>query len=213
FPQMYEHIKKVELFIGQKIETIIPSRHPFYLMTGHPSNNRTYGKRNGMGWPTHLRRWCTTEKRNALNKWRRETANNGTFFIGIASDENRPLDDKNKYPLVGGNITEEKALQMCYDNGFDFGGLYTHFKRVSCWCCPLGGKRRAKILYEYFPELWGKIKFIQIALFHDFGGHENFLENKSYVELEKEFDEYGQIDMFKEPVKHFDFKEYIENKY
>ena len=34
-------------------------------------------------------------------------------------------------------ITEAKALQICYDQGFDWGGLYEIYHRASCWCCPL----------------------------------------------------------------------------
>jgi len=193
FPQMYDHIKLVEKKTGFKIDKITP-RLPFdYLMTEKETNNKTYGKRPGFGWPTMLRRWCTAEKRGALNKWKRQFKD-ATFYIGIAADEDRPLIDDNKYPLVENNITEDLALKMCYDNGYDFGGLYNHFKRVSCWCCPLGGKRRAKILWEYYPELWKEIKDIQSIKLIE--GHENFIEGKQYNDLEMEFEGHNQIKLF-----------------
>lgn len=139
-----------------------------------------------------LRRWCTAEKRNALNKWKRQFAD-ATFYIGIAADEDRPIVDENEYPLIDYGITESSALQMCIDNGYDFRGLYAYFRRASCWCCPLGGKRRAKILWEHYPELWDKIKENQKRM-HE--SHECFIEKRTYRGLEEEFSEYGQIKLF-----------------
>lgn len=197
FPQMEEHILKFEKYIGIKIERIFPERHFFYLMTEHRVHNNSYGGyRNGYGWPTMLRRWCTAEKKKALYKWKRSLSKDAIFFVGIAANESRPLDPTKRYPLVEYGITEKDSLQICYNHGFDFGGLYQYFDRVSCWCCPLGGKKRAKILYKHFPELWEKIKWIQKFAFHDFGDHQNYLEGKSYVDLENEFNDYGQMKLF-----------------
>lgn len=196
FPEMYAHIAKVSEYIGVEIEFIIPDRHPFYLMTSHPVNNRSYGGiRYGYGWPTHFRRWCTAEKRTALNKWIRKYAG-ATWFIGIAADEDRPMAPGKRYPLVEAGISEDQALKMCYEAGFNFGGLYRHFKRVSCWCCPLGGKKRARILWEYYPELWAKLKTIQDVLFHDWGNHQEFIEGVTYTDLELEFSGNGQLTLF-----------------
>jgi len=55
-------------------------------------------------------------------------------------------------------MTETDCLQYCYDRGYNWGGLYEHFKRVSCWCCPLQSLEELRQLYKYYPELWQKLK-------------------------------------------------------
>lgn len=55
-------------------------------------------------------------------------------------------------------MTEKEALQRCYDRGFNWGGLYEIFKRVSCWCCPLSNLQELYNLYIYFPEFWIELK-------------------------------------------------------
>lgn len=49
-------------------------------------------------------------------------------------------------------------MNYCYERGYDFGGLYKIFKRVSCWCCPLQSFAELRKLYENFPDLWQKLK-------------------------------------------------------
>jgi 3'-phosphoadenosine 5'-phosphosulfate sulfotransferase (PAPS reductase)/FAD synthetase len=55
-------------------------------------------------------------------------------------------------------VTEGMALKYCYDKGFDWGGLYTHFDRASCWCCPLKNERELYMLYSFYPDLWEELK-------------------------------------------------------
>lgn len=68
------------------------------------------------------------------------------------------INEKIIFPLIDINMTEQMALQYCYKCGWDFGGLYNFFDRVSCWCCPLQSKDEVYILIEKFPELWEKLK-------------------------------------------------------
>ena len=67
-----------------------------------------------------------------------EKRKNALNFIGIAADEtHRCKDDPhNCYPLVEWGITETQALQLCYNRGYDWGGLYEIYRRASCWCFP-----------------------------------------------------------------------------
>ena len=62
-----------------------------------------------------------------------------------------------KYPLVEWGITEAQALQICYDRGYDFGGLYEIYNRASCWCCPFQRIGELRKLRKYHPELWAKL--------------------------------------------------------
>ena len=43
-------------------------------------------------------------------------------------------------------------------SGYDWDGLYEHFKRVSCWCCPLQSLTELRELHQHFPELWEQLK-------------------------------------------------------
>lgn len=55
-------------------------------------------------------------------------------------------------------MTEKDCLSYCYDKGFDWGGLYEIFHRVSCWCCPLQALSELRKLYEHFPDLWAQLR-------------------------------------------------------
>ena len=54
-------------------------------------------------------------------------------------------------------ITEAEALAYCYSKGFRWGGLYEHFQRVSCYCCPLARMDELYNIYKYYPELWANM--------------------------------------------------------
>ena len=61
------------------------------------------------------------------------------------------------YPLVEWGMTEQDCLDYCYARGYDWGGLYQAFKRVSCWCCPLQPLSELRILRKEYPELWSRL--------------------------------------------------------
>lgn len=175
FPAMYEHIRKVEKDIGRKI-TVVKSEHSFeYLMFDLPIKRKEdspiikkYGEHyTGYGWAGSRLRWCTSRLKDMprdrfLRSLKKEY--NIIEYIGIAADEGYRLERErnqmtnHRHPLVDWGMTEADCLQYCYDKGYDWGGLYTHFSRVSCWCCPLQPLAELKELYHYFPELWKKLK-------------------------------------------------------
>lgn len=155
FPQMYEHWKKVEEYTGRKINVIHPKKS-FYDWMINTEVVRSFGPnkgevhRVGYGWPSVMRRWCTRQKINALNRGARRA----TRYIGMASDEPHRIKLDGNYPLATWGITEADALQYCYDRGFDWGGLYNHFDRVSCFCCPLQSLKNLRVLRQHYPSLW-----------------------------------------------------------
>lgn len=164
FPQMYEHIKKVDNYIfenyGKKIEVIKEERGFNYWMFDHiKTKGKNKGER-GYGWANARIRWCTKYLKTwTCNKYLKNFDH--INYIGIAFDEpNRHLKIKPNeiHPLYDWGITEKQALEYCYSKGFDWGGLYENFDRVSCWCCPLKGVKELKILWEKYPDLWKKLK-------------------------------------------------------
>lgn len=172
FPAMYEHIVKVEKNIGQKI-TIIKPEHSFeeYMFDVPVRRSvdspvvRKYGAQPyGSSWPGPRVRWCTDRlKMKPLARFLRDLRKQYEIieYIGIAFDEQYRLDRKSnqnpnyRYPLVDWGWTEDYCLQYCYNRGYDWDGLYEHFKRVSCWYCPLQSLSELRELHQYFPEQRG----------------------------------------------------------
>jgi 3'-phosphoadenosine 5'-phosphosulfate sulfotransferase (PAPS reductase)/FAD synthetase len=171
FPAMYRHIEKVKKIVedaGIKF-THLRNQDSFdYLMFEHKVNVRNSSKNKiGYSWAGSGQRWCTSKlKTDPINRWLRylRSQYNVIQYIGIAADEgcrlHRENNQKNdhRHPLVDWNWDEETCLKYCYDCGFDWEGLYTLFKRVSCWCCPLQSLEELRKLRKHFPELWEELK-------------------------------------------------------
>ena len=191
FPSLYEHIDKVEKHIGRKIIRVKAEHDFLYYLSEY---RRTKGSRvdiKGLGFPDHRVRWCTKElKTKPIMAFFKKNYSDCELveYHGIAYDE-RERTQKNqqynrtiKYPLVYWKMTSKDALDYCYANGFDWGGLYHHFSRLSCWCCPLKRMEEYKYLYQYYPELWDRLRYMESVSFR------KFLSRYSVAELENKFD-------------------------
>ncbi|HJZ06317.1 MAG TPA: phosphoadenosine phosphosulfate reductase family protein [Patescibacteria group bacterium] len=166
WPQMAEHINLVEKNTGIKIQRV-KHKVDFYDMakTLQPNNKEING------WPTPMMRWCTLLKlltiRQALREYRPYI-----FYFGFAVDEPKRVIkaaqkgfhvthdhfQSNEYPLVEWGMTEKDCLKYCFDRGYRWSGLYDHFSRVSCWCCPLQNQTDLAKLCKYYPDMWKKLK-------------------------------------------------------
>lgn len=161
FPSMYEHIEKVEKYIGRKITRIKPDHSfLFYFNEYEKQRGKNKGK-HGYGWPRPFIRWCTRLLKQRPTEKYMQGQGGYIKYIGIAYDEpkrhlNIPPDTI--HPLFDWKITEAQALKYCYDHGFDWGGLYERFTRSSCWCCPLQRIGDLRNLYKYYPDLWQKLQ-------------------------------------------------------
>lgn len=172
WPEAVETFWKLGEVTGYKMTMLEPdAQHNFdYLMFDHVI---TRGKRKGTkgyGWPTPLSRWCTTFcKARVIDGHLAELKKQGYTihsYIGIAADEVERTakeggvdkDIVKHFPLVEWGMTEADCLKYCKEHGFDFGGLYDHFSRISCWCCPLMNMKQARSLYHYYPDKWQQLK-------------------------------------------------------
>ena len=199
FPAMYEHLEKLEKNIGRKITRIKAEYSYEYLMfdtkvkrgENSPIVKRYGAGSFGYGWPGPRQRWCTTRLKDMpREKFLRELRSRYDVkeYIGIAADEQYRLErERNKnpnhvHPLVDWGMTEEECLQYCYERGYDWSGLYEHFRRVSCWCCPLQSLEELRNLYRYYPELWEQLKTWDKRTWR------NFRADYSVEQLEKRFD-------------------------
>ena len=184
FPGMYDHIAKVERYIGRKVTRLRPPHDFIYYFAQY---RKTRGKNKGecgYGWPRMWSRWCTRLFKIDLTAKYLRNIGNYRLYIGIARDEPKRHDKRMNnvvHPLYNWGITEKMALQYCYDHGFDWGGLYEKFRRVSCWCCPLQPLNELRNLRKYYPELWDKLlKMDEMVMYH-------FKPNCRLSDLERRF--------------------------
>ena len=183
FPEMYDHLSKLKKIINDNgiKYTVLKSKESFdYMMLEKPIKSDKYGDHVGLGWPSPNARWCTKYLKTELikNFLKELEIEKGEIIqlIGLASDESKRLarefnKSKNKrYPLNEWGITEKDALNYCYTHGFDWGGLYEKFKRVSCWCCPLQSMDSLRALYWEYPILWRQLEKWEYKQQHDNAG-------------------------------------------
>lgn len=205
FPEMYEHLQKLDDLLYRKRGIHITIlRHPKgfeHLMFVEPkTKQRSIENRKrlgvslyGNGWPGIRVRWCTGQLKTHLidkevNRLKKEQ--NALHYVGIAADE--PTRVKNEqYPLVEWGITEKKALKICYDRSFDWGGLYEIYRRCSCWCCPLQRIDELRKLRRHHPELWVQLMEMDRRAIAQFGNNKlgQFKENWTVEALEQRFAE------------------------
>ena len=200
---MYEHLQKLDdLLCRERGIHITTLRHPKgfeWLMFEEPKvkqssieNRQKLGvPLYGNGWPGPLVRWCTGQLkthliRKEVNRLKKER--NALHYVGIAADEPKRVKEE-KYPLVDWEITEAEALQICYDRGFDWGGLYRIYNRCSCWCCPLQRIGELKKLRAHHPELWARLREMDRRSIAQFGHNPlgQFTKNWTVEQLERRF--------------------------
>lgn len=195
FPAMYKHINEVERFIGIPITRLKAEKTFEYWFLEHEpkrKNPELFGLK-GYSWGGPKNRWCTRAlKTTVINRYLSDL--NKKFdvvhYIGIAADERNRIRDK-RYPLVDWGMTEADCLKYCYDKGFNFGGLYEIFHRVSCWCCPLQSLAELRNLRKHFPELWQQLQEWQLKTWRKFRADFSVQELEIRFQLEEEWSDKG----------------------
>ena len=140
FPQMYDHLEKLERYIGRPITRLkAPYTFEQYFYEYQAKGDAALVMNRGLSWPSHACRWCTGRlKTHVINKHLRELKKQYQLvqYVGIAADEAHRCKDLH-YPLVEWGMTEADCLNYCYARGFDWGGLYKIFRRVRDRICIL----------------------------------------------------------------------------
>ncbi len=187
FEEMLEHIEKVRKYLknnyNKEIITLKPKRSFDYYMFDHIKTKGKNKGKKGYGWPTMFCRWCTSNLKNKLiDDFAKPFRQEGYFeYVGIAYDEPKRIKEKS-YPLYyEWKMTEKDCLKYCYEKGFHWNGLYEHFDRLSCWCCPLKNLKELKVMYQYYPKLWNKLKDMDNRSFN------RFRADYSIEQLEEKF--------------------------
>ena len=116
FPEMNDHIDKVEKYIGRKITRLKAEKDFMYWASEHKrvikSEKIAEAKPGdivtGYGWPTVFSRYCTRElKLNVIRDFKKSLKKDYEIieYVGIAVDELHRVKDL-RYPLVDWNMTE-----------------------------------------------------------------------------------------------------------
>lgn len=161
FPQLYEHVKKLEQSIPVPVVWLKEEKgFEFYFLYYRPKRKTPeLADKAGMSWAGPKNRWCTARlKIRVIDRYLEGLKKDHEIvqYIGIAADEPQRVKEF-QYPLVEWGMTEKDCLEYCYSRGYDWGGLYELFRRVSCWCCPLQGLAELRALRRHFPELWRQL--------------------------------------------------------
>lgn len=162
FPEMYEHLDKLDDYLIDKgyprISRVKSEKNYEYYLLKHIKRNQQGNTNTGYSFPDSHNRWCTTLKNQTISAYIKSKYScfEVIEYVGIAFDEPNRIKEK-YYPLVEWEMTESDCLKYCYDKGFNFGGLYDKFDRVSCWCCPLSRLSELKNVKDYYPYLWQKL--------------------------------------------------------
>jgi 3'-phosphoadenosine 5'-phosphosulfate sulfotransferase (PAPS reductase)/FAD synthetase len=202
FPEMYEHIRSVEAKTGLRITRLRPElpfeywmfQRPIVARKG-PAKGRVH--RIGNGWPSPSRRWCTRIKVDAISK-RLSCWDSPVCCIGMAVDEIQRTQTKSqrqrsyakRYPLIEYDVDEAEALAYCRRFGYDWGGLYDLFPRVSCFCCPLQRIGELRRLRRHRPHQWkAMLKMDRMAPEHNRG----FRNYDTVDDLERRFQDEDRL--------------------
>ena len=189
WPQAYKVLGQITAITGIPVTIIEPPEDKRFehLMLDHVLTKGPRKGTRGYGWPGPLNRWCTTFcKARPLDAHLKEKEKEGyriISYIGIAADEeNRAKKEggtakiEKRFPLIDWGWTEADCLEYCYGHGIDFGGLYEHFSRLSCWCCPLMGLKDARALYHHYPEKWAELKDLDARCRNNWKGKTSVLD-------------------------------------
>lgn len=202
FPAMYEHIDRIDdhLYAERGIRiTRLKSSKSFedLMFDAVREGGREYSNRTGYGWPGIFVRWCTgCLKTHLIGQFLRPLPLEPYQYVAFAADEAYRLERKNnqgefrRHPLLDWGITEAEALAGCYQAGYTWGGLYEHFSRVSCWCCPLQNLDELRALWELYPDVWAKLRDLDDRAIAQFGRNDplgQFRKNESVRMLELRF--------------------------
>ncbi|EFK06496.1 phosphoadenosine phosphosulfate reductase family protein [delta proteobacterium NaphS2] len=114
------------------------------------------------GWPKTSGGWCAARKHSTCLKYIRGIKGDKIEYIGFSADEVKRTQTKwmldrkwpVKFPLIDLGMGEADSLAYCRSLGYHWDGLYDVQNRVSCFCCPKGGKAKREVIRSNFPDLW-----------------------------------------------------------
>lgn len=140
YPEMYEHLNKLEAYTGITITRLYPLHSWDWYKDEYVRVKGEWKGVKGYGLPQAGRAWCTAIKRQTIRKM--YPLKEYIHCIAYAFEERRRAKYINgqRYPLLEWGVHSKEAYKYCLSHGFDWGGLYEIWARVSCSCCPFKRK-------------------------------------------------------------------------
>lgn len=133
FPQMYEHLNRLEAYIGRPIIRL-KAEHDFeyYFYDYTPKRkNPALSKYRGMSWAGPRNRWCTgILKTRVIDAYLRDLKEQYEImeYVGIAADETQRIKTA-CYPLWNGECPKRTALIIAMQEVL-IGAVYIVFSAV-----------------------------------------------------------------------------------
>jgi len=155
FPEILQHIKKVEKYIGRKVTILRTKDNWNKWFYGNVTRGKMKGKMRGFPLTLFPCWWSREAKYKMLDPF----CKGHIRYIGIAYDEPKRIRNKEgyKYPLFEWKWTEKDCIEYLRKKGL-LADIHLRFGRTGCWCCPKQSKKSFKSLYKHYPHLWDKLR-------------------------------------------------------
>jgi len=195
----FNSIYNIRDIVKRKLEELniefveLKPKEPFWMqmLIREIKYRKKEGYHYGFSWCGGNCRWGTSEKLQAIRKFKKSLNDEVIDYVGIAADETARFEKAKSegkvLPLVEWGMTEKDCLKYCRDNGYSWNedgiDLYDVLDRVSCWCCRNKNLKELKAIYEYLPKYWKRLKGLEYRLGEPMKG-----KDKSILELEQRFE-------------------------
>ena len=158
FPEIYEHILKVEKYIGRKITILKTKDHWRNWFYGKNTKGKLKGQIRGFPLLCFGCYWSRESKYKQLESF----CNGHIRYIGIAYDEPKRIGTHRdyKYPLFEWKWTERDCIIYLKKIGL-LGDIYSKFSRTGCWWCPKQSKKSLITLVKEYPKYWEQLKKLE----------------------------------------------------
>ena len=164
FPQIKEHLYKVQDYIGKEIE-VIKAPYTFEEKFFQPVTKGNW-IRPYRGFPPTVGCSCWIKrdlKITPIERWAKKNDLSGYVrHFGFAKGEEERLarQPNGVSLLIENGITENMAREICLEVDL-LNPLYQYFDRLGCWFCPKKSLKSWRSLWLNFPELWQKVKYYE----------------------------------------------------
>ena len=158
FPELYEYIERIEVFIGRKVTRLYGKVTWDELFFRPKVKGRNIGK--PMLFP--MARACnmnTYLKKEPIQRYYRSIKGDYTVYIGIARNEPKRyarLKPNEKAPLYEWGIDENYVIRELKRRGLH-NPLYDTFDRLGCYTCPNMNLKELRLMRKRYPDEYAKL--------------------------------------------------------
>jgi len=165
FPEIYDYLNVLEKHTGYKITRLKPFKNWEEWFYGVPMK----GKHNGIrGFPPEVLPGCYIRRDAKVGPLSKHIGIGNTVCLGFAIDEvqrsksraYRTNANNYKFPLIEWGWREKDCIRYLDRIGIPH-PLADIFDRTGCWLCPKQSTKSLISLYQFYPDLWKKLKELE----------------------------------------------------